>query len=96
LRRQLRRRKRKHLVDENSTDGRKIKPIRNGVSGNVARKEIERFSSAKLSALDGDRLEVLVILVDLYEKKYFPTREPGAISTIEFCMRQMGINRKDL
>ena len=53
-----------------------IKPIRTEADYEAALKEIEKLMESQLGAPDGDRLEVLVTLVDAYEAEHFPIPEP--------------------
>lgn len=45
---------------------------------------------------EGDRLEVLGLLVEAYEKERFPMRLPTAIEAIEFQMDQRGLTAADM
>ena len=45
---------------------------------------------------DGDKLDVLLILVDDYEKIHYPILPPDPIEAIKFRMEQMNLTRKDL
>ena len=43
-----------------------------------------------------DELEILSILVEAYEKEYYPIPPPHPIEAIKFRLEQMGINEKEL
>lgn len=43
-----------------------------------------------------DRLELLALLVEDYEKKHFPIPAPSPVEAILFRMEQEGLNRSDL
>lgn len=45
---------------------------------------------------EGDRLEVLGLLVEAYEKKHYPMELPTAIEAIEFQMDQRGLTPADM
>lgn len=45
---------------------------------------------------EGDRLDVLITLVDAYEYSHDPIDLPDPISAILFRMEQQGLSRKDL
>ena len=49
-----------------------IKPIKNKRDYEAALKAIEPLMTAKRNSLEGDKLEVLVTLVESYEAKNFP------------------------
>ena len=73
-----------------------IKPIRTKKDHERALQEIEKLWGAKLGTLEGDRLDVLATLVDVYEAKHFPMDPPDPIEAIKFRMEQQGLTRKDL
>ena len=41
---------------------------------------------ARATTAEGDRLDVLVTLVEAYERKHLPTHFPGPVDAIKFCM----------
>jgi HTH-type transcriptional regulator/antitoxin HigA len=45
---------------------------------------------------EGDRFEVLLALVEVYESKHFPIDLPDPIEAIKFRMEQSGLTPKDL
>ena len=45
---------------------------------------------------DGDRFEILLTLVEVYEAKHFPVDLPDPIEAIKFRMDQAGLTPKDL
>jgi HTH-type transcriptional regulator/antitoxin HigA len=47
-------------------------------------------------SLEGDRLDVLVTLVQAYEAKHYPIDPPDPIEAIKFRMEQAGMGVKDL
>ena len=61
-----------------------------------ALKEIENLWGAKLGTPEGDRLDVLATLVDVYESEHDPIDSPDPIEAIKFRMEQQGLTRKDL
>jgi HTH-type transcriptional regulator / antitoxin HigA len=73
-----------------------VSPIRNEKDYQKALKRLEKIFDAKLGSKEGDELEILGILVDNYEKEYFPIGMPDPIEAIKFRMEQMGMKQKDL
>lgn len=73
-----------------------IKPIRTRINYRAALKEIESLMSAKTRSAEGDRLDVLVTLVEAYERAHFPMDLPDAVDAIKFRMEQSGLTVKDL
>ena len=73
-----------------------LKPIRDEAGYDTAMNEIERLWGSPSGTPKGDRLEVLITLVDAYEARADPMDPPDPIAAIEFRMEQMGMTRKDL
>ncbi|MDA0368948.1 MAG: transcriptional regulator [Proteobacteria bacterium] len=59
-------------------------------------KEIERVMTAVRGTPEGDRLDVLVTLVEAWEAKHYPMDLPDAIEAIKYHMEQAGLAPKDL
>lgn len=73
-----------------------IKPIRTKADYRAALKEIEVLMSARPGSSEGERLDVLVTLVEAYERTHFPMDPPDPIEAIRFRMEQNGLTAKDL
>jgi len=73
-----------------------IKPIRTNRDYRRALKEIEGLMSAKRGTSEGDRLDVLVTLVEAYEAKHYPLDLPDPIEAIKYHMEQRGLAPRDL
>ncbi len=73
-----------------------IKPIVTKADHRAALKEIEALMSARTGTPDGDRLDVLVTLVEAWEKKHYPMELPDPIEAIKFRMDQAGLGPRDL
>jgi HTH-type transcriptional regulator / antitoxin HigA len=73
-----------------------IKPIRTKADYKVALKEVEALMGAKANTLEGDRLDVLVTLIEAYERTHFPLDLPDAVDAIKFRMEQSGLTPRDL
>ena len=73
-----------------------IKPIKDEASHQAALAEIEGLMSAKPDTPEGDRLDVLVTLVDAYEAKHHPIDPPDPIDAIKFRMDQAGLTVGDM
>jgi HTH-type transcriptional regulator/antitoxin HigA len=74
----------------------RLKPIRTKADYAAAMAEIERLWGAKLGTPEGDRLDILATLVDVYETQHYPMDSPDPIEAIKFRMEQQGLTRKDL
>ena len=73
-----------------------IKPIKTKTDYKTALKEIESLMRAKPGTPAGDRLDVLVTLVQAYEAKHYPLDLPDPVEAIKFTMEQKGLTVKDL
>jgi len=73
-----------------------IKPIRTRTDYKAALKEIESLMGARSRTPDGERLDVLVTLVEAYERRHFAMDLPDPVAAIEFVMEQRGLTVKDL
>lgn len=73
-----------------------IKPIRTARDYRLALKAIERLMDARPNTPEGDRLDVLVTLVEKWEAEHFPIEAPDPVAAIEFVMEQRGLTRRDL
>lgn len=73
-----------------------IKPIKTDDDYRAALKEIESLMTAEADSPEGERLDILVTLVEAYEKKHFPLELPDPVEAIKFRMDQMGLTAKDL
>lgn len=73
-----------------------LRPIRSETDYEAAMAEIEVLWGAKIGTPEGDRLDVLATLVEVYEAKQYPMTPPDPIEAIQFRMEQMGITRNDL
>jgi HTH-type transcriptional regulator/antitoxin HigA len=74
----------------------KIRPIRTARDHRAALKDIETLMTARRNTPEGDRLDVLVTLVEAYERQKFPMDLPDPIEAIRFQMDQAGLKPKDL
>ena len=73
-----------------------LKPIRTDSDHESALKEIERLWGAVEGTANGDRLEILITLVEAYEQTHFPMDMPDPIEAIKFRLEQQGIDKKAL
>lgn len=73
-----------------------IKPIKTRADHCTALKEIETLMMAKLNTPEGERLDVLVTLVEAYERKHYAIELPDPVEAIKFAMEQRGLSVKDL
>ena len=73
-----------------------IRPIKTEADYDAALAEIDQLWGAEEGTAEGDRLDVLLVLVDNYEAQHHPIAPPDPIEAIKFRMEQMNLTRKDL
>ncbi|WP_394809591.1 type II toxin-antitoxin system HigA family antitoxin [Nitrosomonas sp.] len=73
-----------------------IKPIKTDTDYRAALKEVETLMMAEPNTPEGEKLDVLVTLIEAYERKHFPLDLPDPVEAIKFEMEQKGLSVKDL
>ena len=73
-----------------------IKPVRNESDYRATLAEIEGLMMAKKDSPEGERLDVLVTLIEAYEAKNYPLDLPDPIEAIRFEMDRLNLTVKDL
>ena len=73
-----------------------IKPVKTKADYRAVLKEIETLMMAKANTPEGERLDVLVTLVEAYERKHYPIDAPDPVEAIKFEMERRGLTVKDL
>ncbi|MEE2024295.1 MULTISPECIES: helix-turn-helix domain-containing protein [Alkalimonas] len=73
-----------------------IKPIKNDADYRAALQEVEALMLAAPDTAEGEKLDVLVTLIEAYEAKHFPMELPDPVEAIKFEMERKGLSVKDL
>ncbi len=73
-----------------------IKPIKTDADYRAALEEIETLMTAEPDSSEGEKLDVLVTLVEAYEAKHYPLDLPDPVAAIKFEMERKGLTVKDL
>lgn len=73
-----------------------IAPIKTQRDYRRALKNIEGLMTAKRNTPEGDRLDVLVTLVEAWERKHYPLDLPDPVEAIKYHMEQNGLQPRDL
>lgn len=73
-----------------------IVPIKTEQDDAKALKEIESLMSAERDTPEGDRLDILVALVEAWEAKHYPMDLPDPVEAIKYHMEQAGLAPRDL
>ncbi|MBL4905785.1 MAG: helix-turn-helix domain-containing protein [Flavobacteriaceae bacterium] len=73
-----------------------IKPIKTEQDYNNALNRLSKIFEAQINIHNGDEAEILVVLIDNYEKEHYPIGAPDPIAAIKIRMEEMGLKQKDL
>lgn len=73
-----------------------IKPIKTDTDYRAALKEVETLMMSEPNTPEGEKLDVLVTLIEAFERKHFPLDLPDPVEAIKFEMEQKGLTIKDL
>ena len=73
-----------------------IRPIRTENDYKEALAEIDQLFDASPGTSEGDRLEVLVTLVEAYEDQHYSIPDPDPIEALYYYMESRDLSRKDL
>jgi len=70
------------------------KIIKNEGDYQIALARIDELMDAEPNTPEGDELELVVTLVELYEEKKYPIDMPGPVEAIKFRMEQLNLNQQ--
>jgi HTH-type transcriptional regulator / antitoxin HigA len=73
-----------------------IKPIRNESDYNQALQRVEALWGAHASTPEGDEVDILIPLVEAYEREHYPIDLPTPIEAIKFRLEQQGKDYRSL
>ncbi len=73
-----------------------IRPIRSEEDYRAALAEAERLWNADPGTTEGDRVDVLTTLIEVYEAEHHAIPAPDPIAPVEFMMEQKSLTRRDL
>lgn len=74
----------------------KIKPIRTEEDYKAVLARIEEIWKAEPDTPEDDELDLLVMLVEAYERQHYSVDLPDPIEAIKIRMEDLGLDRKDL
>jgi len=58
--------------------------------------KLELIFDAKPNSKEGEQAEILVLLIEEYEKEHYPISSPDPIEAIRIRMEEMNLKQKDL
>ncbi|MBU2071735.1 MAG: transcriptional regulator [Gammaproteobacteria bacterium] len=73
-----------------------IKPIKNEADYRAALQVVEQLMLAQPDTAEGEKLDVMVTLIEAYEAKHFLMDLPDPVEAIKFEMDRKGLTVKDL
>jgi HTH-type transcriptional regulator/antitoxin HigA len=73
-----------------------VRPIRSQEDYEAALSAIDALMDASPGTAEGDRLDVLVTLVEAYEDRHWPIDTPDPVDAIRIRMEQKNLRRRDL
>ena len=73
-----------------------VTPIKTKRDHRCALKEIEALMDGKRGTPEGDRLDLLVTLVEAWEARRYPLDLPDPVEAIKYHMEQSGLGPRDL
>lgn len=73
-----------------------IKPIKNEVEYKSTLKALEKVWNAKPNTKEGDVFELLVLVIEKYEKEHYPMPQLDPIEAIKYKMEENNMTQKDL
>src|SRR5947208_14052511 len=73
-----------------------IRPIKTEEDYRMTLREVESLMRAEPGSPEGERLDVLVTLVEAYERQHFPLDLPDPVEAVQFVMDQRGLTVKEL
>jgi HTH-type transcriptional regulator/antitoxin HigA len=74
-----------------------IKPIRTEADYQATLKEVENLLDSQSGTPEGDRMDVLVTLIEAYEARHDPIPEPDdPVEVLRYYMESRGLKRADL
>lgn len=73
-----------------------IKPIKTNADYRAALREVESLMTAAPDTPEGEKLDVMVTLIEAYEAKHFPMDLPDPVEAIKFEMERNSLTARDL
>ena len=73
-----------------------IKLIKTEADYQEALKRLEEIFDAKIGTLESDEADILSLLIEDYENKYYPIEAPDPIDAIKIRMEEMNLKQVDL
>lgn len=73
-----------------------LKPIKSEVDYRNALTRLEIIFDASVDSQEGDEAEIISLLIENYENKFYPIEAPDPIEAIKIRMEEMNLRQQDL
>ncbi|MCX6222427.1 MAG: transcriptional regulator [Bacteroidia bacterium] len=73
-----------------------IKPIKTKEDYQMSLKRLEVIFDAPVGTVESDEADILGLMIDEYERKYYPIESPDPIEAIKIRMEEMQLKQVDL
>jgi HTH-type transcriptional regulator/antitoxin HigA len=73
-----------------------LRPLKTEADYRAALADIEQIFDALPDTAEGDRLDLLTLLVESYEEKHHPILPPDPVAALEYYIDSRGLTRRDL
>lgn len=73
-----------------------IKPIKTESDYKASLEQLDKVFDAPIGTKESDYADILALLIDEYEKKYYPISAPDPIEAIRIRMEEMQLKQIDL
>ena len=73
-----------------------IKPIKTTSDYENALARMDEIFEAKVGMPEADEADILIVLIDEFERKHFPIDAPDPIEAIKIRMEEMNLKQRDL
>jgi len=73
-----------------------IKPIKTEADYKASLEQLDKVFDAPIGTKESDYADILALLIDEYEKKYYPISAPDPIEAIRIRMEEMQLKQIDL
>lgn len=73
-----------------------LKPIKTETEYDEALNRLDAIFDASPDTEEGNEAEILSLLIEDYEDRYYPIEPPDPIEAIKIRMEEMNLNQKDL
>ncbi len=73
-----------------------IRPIKTEADYKLALKRLEEIFDAPIGTIESDEADIIGLMVDEYERKYYPIEAPDPIEAIKIRMEELHLKQVDL